>query len=129
MNRFYGSYSLQPTCEPDDIRYVKKKLKMQGMSLKFSCNSRNYASTDSTHLYRHIAHEIFHLPFSRPANLLSPKKASTHRHLKQEVNLGVHELPYILESNLHLVFAALYCSYGTYTGSIIWPNSYSRSRI
>jgi hypothetical protein len=37
--------------------------------------------------------------------------------------------PYILESNPHLVFAALYCSYDTYTGSIIWPNSCCRLRI
>jgi hypothetical protein len=42
---------------------------------------------------------------------------------------GWKEIPYILESNPHLVFAALYCSYGTYTGSIIWPKSCSRSRI
>jgi hypothetical protein len=33
------------------------------------------------------------------------------------------------ESNPHLVFAALYCSYGTYTGSIIGSKSCSGSRI
>jgi hypothetical protein len=41
----------------------------------------------------------------------------------------VEEIPYILESNPHLVFATLYCSYSTYTGSIILPNSSSRLRI
>jgi hypothetical protein len=45
-----------------------------------------------------------------------------------ELNL-MEDVPCILESNPHPVFAPLYCSYGTYTGSIMWPNSCSRSRI
>jgi hypothetical protein len=49
--------------------------------------------------------------------------------LRSQIGMQLWKLPYILESNPHLVFATLYCSYGTYTGSILWPNPCTRLRI
>jgi hypothetical protein len=40
--------------------------------------------------------------------------------IKEQRYFGKGKILYILESNPHLVFAALYCSYGPYTGSISW---------
>jgi hypothetical protein len=54
------------------------------------------------------------------------------RHVNSSIashSIPMGNIPYILKSNPHLVFVILYCSYGMYTGSIIWSKSSYRSQI
>lgn len=62
-------------------------IRSQENSLQCYCNLRTYISGRNAHLYKCTAHDELHLPSSRLSNLLSPKMASIHRHLKWKANL------------------------------------------